>query len=255
MELPAIALLADTPAGKARLEAIAAMFHIDQGMLPAARFGLQWQDDKLQLRDLDDPRTGPVLADFVAGAVAHRRRFGGGRGQALARAVGLKSGRTPHVVDATAGLGRDAFVLAALGCRLTLIERHPVVAALLHDGLRRAGEDPEIGAWVTARMQLVWGQAPDVLAKLGEPADVVYLDPMFPHRHTSAQVKKEMRMFQSLVGSDPDADRLLPAALAAARARVVVKRPGYAGFLDGQTPSMSVDTRKHRFDVYVRAAL
>jgi 16S rRNA (guanine1516-N2)-methyltransferase len=49
------------------------------------------------------------------------------------------------VIDGTAGLGKDAFVLAGLGCKVTLVERHPVVVALLADGLARAWQDPEIG--------------------------------------------------------------------------------------------------------------
>ena len=42
------------------------------------------------------------------------------------------------MLDATAGLGRDAFVLASLGCQVTLIERVPAVAALLENGIERA---------------------------------------------------------------------------------------------------------------------
>ena len=56
-----------------------------------------------------------LACDFVGGPVNHRLRFGGGRGQDLARAAGLKPGVNPHIVDATAGLGRDAFLLASLG--------------------------------------------------------------------------------------------------------------------------------------------
>ncbi len=41
-----------------------------------------------------------------------------------------------------------------------------------------------------------------------------------------------MRVFQSLVGPDLDADALLPAALQMADKRVVVKRPDYAGWLN-----------------------
>ncbi len=40
--------------------------------------------------------------------MAHRRKFGGGRGEAVAKAVGIKGDYLPDVVDATAGLGRDA---------------------------------------------------------------------------------------------------------------------------------------------------
>ncbi|WP_161632449.1 class I SAM-dependent methyltransferase [Tolumonas lignilytica] len=222
-----------------------------QCLTTEAPFALVWDAQHLELRKLDEPKLGPVLVDFVAGAVAHRRKFGGGRGQSIAKAVGLKSGANPTVVDATAGLGRDAFVLASLGCQVTMLERHPVVAALLADGLQRAQRDDEIGPWVRERMSLRAGSALDNLQQLGFTPDVVYLDPMFPHRQKSALVKKEMRVFQSLVGADQDADALLPVALAVAGKRVVVKRPDYAGYLNDMTPSMSIETKSNRFDVYV----
>ena len=79
------------------------------------------------LRKLDEPKLGDVFVDFVAGAMAHRRKFGGGRGEAIAKAVGIKGAELPSVIDATAGLGRDAFVLASIGCQVRLVERHPVV--------------------------------------------------------------------------------------------------------------------------------
>ena len=79
--------------------------------------------------------------DFVEGSVAHRLRFGGGRGQPLAKAMGLTDGRTPTMVDATAGLGRDAFLLASLGAQVTLIERSEKMHALLADGLARAAAE------------------------------------------------------------------------------------------------------------------
>ncbi len=127
--------------------------------------------------------------DFVEGAVAHRRKFGGGRGQSIAKAVGLKSGAMPTVVDATAGLGRDAFVLASLGCKVTLIERSPVVAALLQDGLARAApgsRDRLLGQRAHASPAGACGGQP---AGVARAAEVIYLDPMFPHKQKSALVK------------------------------------------------------------------
>lgn len=214
---------------------------------------LQLTPERLQLVQTGKGAPGPVFVDFVAGAVAHRRRFGGGRGQTIARAVGLKGGANPRVLDATGGLGRDAFVLASLGCEVTLLERSPVVAALLEDGLRRAAEDAEIGSWITQRMHwrhsdaVVWMDA----LEEGDFPDVVYLDPMYPHRDKSALVKKEMRLFQLLVGEDADADALLPAARRVAKKRVVVKRPDYAPPLAGQAPNVVIEGKKHHYDVYV----
>jgi 16S rRNA (guanine1516-N2)-methyltransferase len=213
---------------------------------------LVWTGERLELRDSRPGAAGPVYVDFVAGQAAHRRRYGGGRGQPLARAAGLKGGRTPAVLDATAGMGRDAFVLAVLGCHVTLLERSPVVGALLEDGLARARRDPKT-APVAARMRLHGGDAAAFLAGLAERPEVVYLDPMYPHRGESALPKKEMRLFRALVGDDRDAPALLEAARRRARGRVVVKRPRAAEPLAGPAPDLSVMSKNTRFDVYLRA--
>ncbi len=224
-----------------------------------AAFELRFDQNCLSLHKHDEPKLDGISVDFVSGAVAHRRKFGGGRGQSIAKAVGLKQGVTPTVVDGTAGLGRDAFVLASLGCKVIMVERHPVVAALLEDGLRRAYEDAEIGEWMRDLMSLFHGSSISALADAaqssGTEIDVVYLDPMYPHREKSALVKKEMRVFQTLVGADLDADGLLAPAMALATKRVVVKRPDYAEDLDGVKPSMVIATKKNRFDVYVKSAM
>ncbi|EMM5119272.1 TPA: 16S rRNA (guanine(1516)-N(2))-methyltransferase RsmJ, partial [Providencia stuartii] len=195
---------------------------------PDAIMALVLTPENLQLRKMDEPKLGGIFVDFVSGAMAHRRKFGGGRGEAVAKAVGIKKDYLPDVIDATAGLGRDAFVLAALGCQVRMFERHPVVAALLDDGLQRGYQDSEIGEWLKQRMSLIHASSITALANITTPPDVIYLDPMYPHRQKSALVKKEMRVFQSLVGADDDADSLLAPALALAKRRVVVKRPDYA---------------------------
>lgn len=206
----------------------------------------------LQLEAPGERDLGVVRLDFVEGRNGHRRRFGGGRGQPLARAVGLKQGRIPSVLDATAGSGRDAFVLAALGCRVMLVERSPVIAALLEDALARAAADAGT-APVIARMTLVRAEAVECMAALSEAdrPDVVYLDPMYPHRTKTALVKKEMRMFRRLVGDDQDSPRLLSGALAVARQRVVVKRPAKAEPVAGPRPTMAIRSPNTRYDVYI----
>lgn len=212
--------------------------------------GTQFGRFGLQLVDLHPGAPGPVRVDFVGGAVGHRRQFGGGSGQMIARAIGVQPGVRPTVLDATAGLGRDAFVLATLGCVVTLIERQPLIAVLLEDGLARAREDAEI-APIIARMDLRVGDAIQMMrAWEGEAPQVIYLDPMFPHRDKSALVKKEMRLFRPLVGDDLDADELLDAALALASHRVVVKRPRKAPPLGERKPSHVLSGKSVRFDVY-----
>lgn len=195
---------------------------------------------------------GPVSVEFVYGRAAHRRQFGGGRGQPLARAVGLKHGATPDVVDATAGFGRDALVLAQMGCRVRLLERSAVIAALLDNALQRALCQRDTTE-IAARMTLIRGDARDYLANLtpDERPQVVYLDPMYPHRNKSALVKKEMRALRALVGGDDDAAELLRTALSCATRRVVVKRPRTAAALAGPTPSAAIAGKNTRYDIYV----
>lgn len=193
---------------------------------------------------------GPIRVDFVAGVAAYRRKHGGGSGELIARAVGVAPGVRPYVLDATAGLGRDAFVLASLGSRVVLVERHPLVAALLADGLARAAADPEI-ALIVARMQLQQADAIELLMAGSMPVpQVIYLDPMFPKQDKQALVKKEMRLFRPLVGADADAPALLAAALEYASHRVVVKRPRKAPPIEGATAQYCIEGKSSRFDVY-----
>lgn len=253
-----LALVCEVPERQSELDQLASRWGLQHD--ENSCFALVLTTQQLELRKLDEPKLGAVFVDLVSGAVAHRRKFGGGRGQAIAKAVGLKGGVTPTVLDATAGLGRDAFVLASLGCKVQLVERHPVVAALLDDGLMRAAADPEIGGWVSERMQLLHASSHDALVNLAADPDfvapdVVYLDPMYPHKKKSALVKKEMRVFQTLVGADLDADGLFAPAHALATKRVVVKRPDYAEFLADVKPSTAIETKKNRFDIYVKASM
>ncbi len=254
-------LICEAPERASELDEIAKRWQLSHSDYSA--FALVLTSEQLELRKVDEPKLGAIFVDWVSGAVAHRRKFGGGKGQSIAKAAGLNKGATPTVLDGTAGLGRDAFVLASLGCKVQMVERHPVVAALLDDGLNRAKQDSEIGSWVSERVTLLHASSHDALDNLANDEsfvrpDVVYLDPMYPHpenKKKSALVKKEMRVFQSLVGADNDADALLAPALKLATKRVVVKRPDYAEWLAEQKPSMAIETKKNRFDVYVIAAM
>lgn len=204
----------------------------------AADFVLEHADGRLQLRDTREGAPGPLYVDFAS--VDAERRREAGRQLPLARAVGVKGDVRPSVLDATAGLGRDAYTLAALGCDVTAVERSPLIAALLRDGLERAA----------CTVRLVVGDACQFMASLAEDArpDVVYLDPMFPERRKSAAVKKEMQYLKELLGPD-DAQALFKAAMKCAKQRVVVKRPVHAPEL--ARPNHTLEGKIVRFDVYV----
>lgn len=191
----------------------------------------------------------PLLIDFTTGKHEFRRQHGGGKQQAIAKAIGIKGNKFPTVIDATAGFGSDSFVLASLGCEVTAIERCPIVHALLADALARARHHPVI-AGIAGRIRLQQGDAATLIPTLPQ-AEVIYLDPMFPHSHNTALVKKEMRVIRRLAGDDSHNENLLAIALRSAKHRVVVKRPKLAPFLDQYPPHHQLTGQSNRFDVYL----
>lgn len=168
----------------------------------------------------------------------------------LVRAARVRGVDAPTAVDATAGLGEDALLLAAAGFAVTLCERDPVIAALLADTLLRAREDERLSK-VAARMRLVEGDAIETLAALDEAPDVVFLDPMFPERRRRASTNKKLQLFQVLERPCEDEDALMAAALAAHPRKVVVKRPLKGPHLAGAKPSSSLAGKVVRYDVIV----
>jgi 16S rRNA (guanine1516-N2)-methyltransferase len=191
-----------------------------------------------------------LRVDFVNGPVAHRLRFGGGRGQDLAKAMGLRGGKTPTIIDATAGLGRDAFLLASLGAEVTLIERSDKMHALLEQGMQRAAVEGGQLREIIDRMTLLKGDAKDLLPDLS--GESILIDPMHPPRKSSALVKQELRQVREIVGSDEDAADLVRVALANATKRVVLKWPAKADPIEGIRPcTHQILGKSTRYDVFM----
>ena len=209
-------------------------------------FALQENQGRLELRALHRPDYGAIWIDW--GSAEQRRRIAGGRKQLMARALGLAKRPDLEILDATGGLGRDAFTLASLGARVTLVERQPQIAELLADAHRRALADPAL-APAASRIELRRGDAAMILRE--GRWDSVYLDPMYPHSGKTALPQKEMQIFRDLAGADPDADALLEPALQAARLRVAVKRPLHAPWMAARKPALEQRGTQARFDIYL----
>lgn len=257
--MSSVALIAAEPELQAAAAQLAAQYQLSNEAT-SHDFILELTREGLQLRWATRPHYQPLQLDYTRGRQAWRQQLGGGKQEAVVRALGVGRGIRPRVLDATAGLGRDGLMLAHAGCEVYLLERHPAIHALLDQAVLHLQQ------YQQSQEKVLWAQNVHVLPRgsLLEhsviPADLealaidaVYLDPMFPEREKSAAVKKDMQILQHLVGADLDADGLLPAALALAKHRVVVKRPAKAPFLAGQTPSTQIASKKHRFDVYVKA--
>jgi 16S rRNA (guanine1516-N2)-methyltransferase len=201
----------------------------------------------VELRELSDRPGSGVRVDFRS--IDLRTGTGNlSRRQPLARAVGR---RNTTVLDATAGLGHDAALLALMGFEVTAVERSPVVAALLRDGAERALAEAQLGPALGNRLRVLAGDARAVLPTLSRTPEVVYIDPMFPpKRKRGALAKKSVRLLRDLVGDDPDAGDLLEVAMQHAGNRVVVKRPAYADPIGGR-PAHHIGTKLVRYDVYL----
>lgn len=192
-----------------------------------------------------------LFIDFTHGASGYRLFHNRTIHQPLAKACGVVSGFRPDIVDVTAGLGGDAFVLASLGCRVILIERSPILGALLADGLARAKNDRKSADIVDKYLTLIMGDSINQLQRIDIQPHTIYMDPMYPHRRKAALNKLEMRIIRQLVGDDHDSPALFQQALETAANRVVVKRPKGAPTIDERQPSHTIDMKNSRFDVYL----
>ena len=255
-----IAITADKGIPKSQLEQLA-----KQTDLPLANqhnqadYLLHITTDYLELRkinhDQKKPKIESIHVDFVSGKTNHRRLHGGGKGQDIAKAIGLHKIKNPSVLDLTAGMGGDSFVLATLGADIIMIERNPVTHALLNDALNRAklSADDELQSIIN-RMTLKKEDAVNILEDLDSNnlPNVIYIDPMFPTRSKSAQVKKEMQFFHDIVGADEDSEKLLLTSLALAKNRIVVKRPRLADKLTEEVqPAFDILGKSTRYDIYL----
>lgn len=187
--------------------------------------------------------------DFLAGKIRYRSKQVSFRNELLAKAIKIKPDAKLTVVDATAGLGRDSFILAALGYNVIMLERSPIMFYLLNDALQRASKNPATQQ-IAARLQLILTDSIEWLLK-NNNIDVIYLDPMFPEKQKTAKAKKDLQILQDIIGKDSDSDTLFTLAISKVNKRVIVKRPRLAPPLKGLEPAYSLHGSSSRFDIYL----
>ena len=148
------------------------------------------------------------------------------------------------IIDATAGLGRDALILSSLVERVILIERVPWVSALLEDGLKNSIEHlPYL-----SNTRVICSDSKKFLLNLKTKPDAIYLDPMFENMGKS-KAKREVQALRDLTIQSNEKE-LLEVALKKAKDRVVVKRHKKVKNLAGIKPTFSLTGRVVRYDVY-----
>lgn len=206
----------------------------------------------LGLQKTNEKKFNPFFIDFLSGKIRYRSKQAGRAKELLVRAMGVNPGYHPKIIDATAGLGRDSFILATVGYEVTMLERSAIIFSLLEDALERAKEDPQVSSIVN-RLHLIHDDALNWFKSLPSQAypEIIYLDPMFPKRQKSASSKKEMTILQNLLGNEANIDIFLETALACATSRVVIKRPRLAPIYQYQ-PNFFLMGKSSRFDIHLK---
>ncbi|OAI06832.1 hypothetical protein A1332_10360 [Methylomonas methanica] len=211
-------------------------------------FFLCFREGCLKLLDRQTLKKGGLAVD-VDPRPGEQHSYPAPKKDLLAQAIGKK---TKTVIDATTGWAQDSLALFRMGYDVQCIERSPVMAELIRDGLQRLAQKD----WVQSRQlqppALMVGNAIELLASLPDAPDCIYLDPMFPpKRKQTAATRKSMAILREILGDDLDRADLFQAAWQATGKRVVVKSPDYAEPLGGK-PSESYQGKLLRYDVYLK---
>jgi 16S rRNA (guanine1516-N2)-methyltransferase len=222
----------------------------DSGGLPTEGFFLKYDEEaRLGLQDLSEPSWSPLTIDFLEGQWLKRLQKAQHETQLIKRAIGFKPQDNILIWDATAGLGRDAIVLAHLGYKVVAAERSVVLFELLKDAVDRAQKSPELSDTLS-RLTLICGDSKALLAglKVTERPDVIYLDPMYPASKKSAQPKKEMQILRKLIGPDDNLLELFKVAKGVAQKKLILKNNPRTTI--DLKPKHSLESKSVRFDVF-----
>lgn len=279
-----ITVVSTEPEAEDRAAALAGMLSVTHTDIlstegdPQTRYRFRLLVDSHTTRlEWHDPSPGTLTLSFTEGRNRYRMQAGGRRRDTLARAIGLGKHATRRditnhsILDATAGLCRDAWAMAAYGCPVIAFERSGWLNWMQRDALTQALADPDTHD-CASRLTLVRSDATNWLNDWlthtnskdvqSRKVSAIYLDPMYPQRKKSAAVKKDMQVLHQLIGADTDSEKLLTAALSAARQglidRVVVKRPASGDTLDNPwqvKPTHTHESKNTRYDVYMGQSL
>lgn len=209
-----------------------------------------WDGKRFYWHDLE---AGHLDIDFFSKKMRYRMQHINKAQEPLLRALGWKSTEQKHVLDMTAGLGRDSCLLFFAGFDVTMFERGEVLQLLLSKALSELPVDDFKQSFQLMKEDSIhYLERMKLESKDENPiADAIYIDPMYPERKKSALVKKELRIIRNLVGADFDSEQLLTLAIESGVPRVVVKRPKGSDYVADRVPSHSVESPNTRFDVYL----
>lgn len=218
---------------------------------PHASIGLLANYNSLELYNRNNINQKSIKVDFSSKKNNYRCLNFTKKHEILYKVSGINKSYTPFILDLTAGLGNDSFIFSFLGCRVLMIERHPVIAALLTDGLQRAYQNTKIGDWLKKRLHLIATDSINILESSIFKPDIIYLDPMYPIGKNKSLPKKNMQILRDLIGHhSDDYEKILYMSRKLAKNRVIIKRPAYAKTLSQNKINFFINAKHHRFDIY-----
>lgn len=208
---------------------------------------LEWMDGQYWLHS-DDEKERPIGIQIDRELIRHEDYFkkSSVHKELLARAVGIKSGLRPKILDLTGGFLGDTLLFLSFGCEVTTLERHPIIQVLIQSALNNA-KHPAL-----ARLTFLTQDAAAFLTS-APASEVIYFDPMFEDANDRALPKKEMRIFRHFVGGDQDARKVFELARSLSPKRLVVKRPRHSVTL-ADRPDIQFEGKATRYDVYLPAS-
>ncbi|QCI24078.1 16S rRNA methyltransferase [Buchnera aphidicola (Macrosiphoniella sanborni)] len=218
---------------------------------PCSSIGLLANYNSLELYNRNNTKQKSIKVDFFSKKNNYRCLHYNKKNEILHKVAGIKKSYTPFILDLTAGLGNDAFIFSFLGCQVVMIERHPIVAVLLQDGLQRGYNNEKIGYWLKKRLHLIVNDSCKILESSLFKPDVIYLDPMYPICKKKCLPKKNMQILRYLIRHNDDCEKLLYMSRKIAKNRIIVKRPIYAEPLSKEKINFFIKTKNHRFDIYI----
>lgn len=215
----------------------------------------------LALFDQQRPKQNPIVVDFESAQLRFRRR-GGVDGEMVVKSFGLapRARAGSMVIDCSAGLGTDAYLLALAGYRVIAVERNPLVFEILQDGWRRLQAARKERGDGELDFRVCFSEASSILQQMisvGERPYGVYFDPMFEDETKKGKSlpRKEMATLRDLLADAENQGQrpteFLRYAISVASGRVVVKRPsGAAPALVDPGPANRIEGKVAGYDIY-----
>jgi 16S rRNA G966 N2-methylase RsmD len=106
----------------------------------------------------------------------------------LKKAIGWQSTSQKHILDTTGGLGHDAFILALLGQKITVLEKNTGLCILIEEALNNL---PNLPYFNHAKNKIsVINNDSRAFLSSAENFDVIYVDPMFNSKKKLKRTKQ-----------------------------------------------------------------